>query len=133
MVADQKLDVNDFREIKIDCMNKISILESKLSSATDAPKSIDSLLNKAIDNLGNLDKLYERGTVKQQRQIISSIYPEKLTFDGFHYRTLCINEAVRLIYSLGEDFREIKNRKSGNKLHLSGKVARTRIELVIHP
>ena len=32
MVADQKLDPEDFRDLKLDCTNKITILESKLSS-----------------------------------------------------------------------------------------------------
>jgi site-specific DNA recombinase len=35
-----------------------------------------------------------------KRVIIGSIYPEKLTFDGFKYRTTRVNEAVELIYML---------------------------------
>ena len=47
------------------------------------------------------------------------MYPEKLTFDGFTPRTNRINEVIRLIYSMGADFSENKNRTNGNKSDLS--------------
>jgi site-specific DNA recombinase len=74
--------------------------------------------------------LYESGTVAQKRQIISSMYPEKLTFDGSQYRTPRLNEAVRLIYTLDKGFVEMKNRKNNEFSCLSGEVVPTRIELV---
>ncbi len=120
MVADQKLDPEDYRELKLDCANKITILEAKLAGSSQAEKSIEGLLNRAIGNLCRLDSLYEEETIVQKRQIIGSIYPEKLTFDGFQYRTTRLNEAVRLIYTLGESFSEIKSRKSNKNLCLSG-------------
>ena len=106
------------------------MLEAKLAGSSQAEKSIDGLLNQAVSNLCRLDTLYEEGTVAQKRQIIGSIYPEKLVFDGFQYRTTRLNEAVRLIYMLGDSFTEIKNRKGGKKLHLSGEVVPTGIEPV---
>lgn len=130
MVADQKLDPEDYRELKLDCINKITVLEAKLTGSSQAEKSIDGLLNQAVSNLCRLDSLYEEGTVAQKRKIIGSIYPEKLIFDGFQYRTTRLNEAVRLIYTLGDGFSEIKNRKSIRNLCLSGEVVPTRIELV---
>ena len=42
----------------------------------------------------------ETAVTEKKREIIGSIYPEKLTFDGNEVRTVRINEAVRLIYSL---------------------------------
>lgn len=125
MVADQKLDAEDYRELKLDCTNKITVLEAKLAGSSQAEKSIDGLLNQAVSNLCRLDTLYEEGTVAQKRQIVGSIYPEKLIFDGFQYRTARLNEAVRLIYTLGEGLSEIKNRKSNRNLCLSGEVVPT--------
>jgi hypothetical protein len=58
------------------------------------------------------DKLYEKADNKMKREIIGSIYPEKLVFDGFHYRTARLNEAVSLIYSVGKGFSENKNGQS---------------------
>ncbi len=130
MVADQKLDPEDFRELKLDCTNQITQLEAKLAGSSVAEKSIDGLLTHAVNSLSRLDTLYEEGTVAQKRQIISSIFPEKLTFDGFQYRTTRLNEAVRLIYTLGTGFRKTKSRKSSEISHLSGWVVPTGIEPV---
>lgn len=82
-----------------------------------------------MGNLCALSTLYEEATVAQKRQIIGSIYPEKLTFDGFEYRTAKLNEAIQLIYTLDKGLQEIKNRKDDNNLCLSGWVVPARIEL----
>jgi site-specific DNA recombinase len=120
LLADQKIDADDYRELKQDCTSKITILEAKLGGCFNAEKNIDGLLQKAMGNLCSVKSLYEAGTVAQKRQIISSMYPEKMTFDGFQYRTLRLNEAVRLIYMLDKGFGEIKKRKSNENLCLSG-------------
>ncbi len=129
MVADQKLDPEDFRELKFECTNQITKLEAKLAGSSVAEKSIDGLLTHAVNILSRLDTLYAEGTVAQKRQIISSIFPEKLTSDGFQYRTPRLNEAVRLIYTLGKSLQETKNRKRNEISHLSGWVVPARIEL----
>jgi site-specific DNA recombinase len=129
MVADRKLDHEDFRELKLDCTNQITKLEAKLSGSSVAEKSIDGLIEQAVCSLDRLDVLYQDGTVLQKREIISSIFPEKLTFDGFQYRTFRINEVVRLIYTLGKGFKESKNQKSSEISRLSGLVVPARIEL----
>lgn len=49
--------------------------------------NIEPLLNKALTTVACLDKLYEKADNKAKREIIGSINPEKLVFDGFHYRT----------------------------------------------
>lgn len=60
--------------------------------ATLPSNNIDDLINKAVDNVSRMDCLYENGTVTETRLIVSSIYPEKLIFDGFNYRTPRISE-----------------------------------------
>jgi site-specific DNA recombinase len=128
MLADQVLDPDDYRELKLDCTNKITVLEAKLAGSSQSEKSISGLLDQAMSNLNRLDTLYEQGTVALKRQIIGSIYPEKLTFDGNQYRTNRLNEAVRLIYTMDKDFSEIKNRKSNKKMCFSGKVPGNGVE-----
>lgn len=59
--------------------------------------NIAPLLNKAIDNLYKLDILYQKGTTKEKRRIIRSIFPEKLIFDGSRYQTARVNEAIAII------------------------------------
>jgi hypothetical protein len=56
-----------------------------------------------------LDVLYESGTVKEKREIIGSMFPDNLTFDGLEHRTTRINEAARLIYFIDNELRIKKN------------------------
>lgn len=123
MFADQKMEADDYKAIKMDCTAKINELEIKLSNAPQKQNNIDDLLKRAVRHLTSLDVMYEDSDVCNKRKIISSIYPENLVFDGEAYRTNRLNEAVRLIYKLGEGFSEIKNRKNSAKTRLSGLVA----------
>ena len=60
----------------------------------------------------SLDKLYLEGSIQKKRQIIGSIFPEKLSFDEIESRTGRINEVVNLIYMLNMGFSEIKSRQN---------------------
>jgi site-specific DNA recombinase len=103
-------------------------LESKLIELSKESNNIEPLLNKAIANLTSLDKLYENANNENKREIIGSIYPEKLVFNGFHYRTARLNEAVRLIYTMGKSFSENKNGQTEAIFNLSNTVNRIGFE-----
>ena len=55
-----------------------------------------------------LDVLYAKADTKKKRQIIGSIFPEKLAFDGFQYRTARLNPVASLLFNLGKGFSENK-------------------------
>jgi hypothetical protein len=94
----------------------------------------DKLAKITADSMAHhsIRTLYLDGMVYQQtdtlsspgckRQIIGSIFPEKLTFDGQIFRTTRLNEAVQLIYSLDVAFRENKNGTSLDFSNLSHQV-----------
>ena len=132
LLLSQDIDSIDYRTIKTECENKLIRLEAKLAETTENTNktvSIDKLIDKAVSTLSNLDILYSEVDVTRKREIISSIYPEKLSFDGLQYRTPRINEAVRLIYQITNELGAIKNRKDYDVSHLSGRVVPARIEL----
>ena len=114
-----EIETSDYRSIKSDYEKKITGLESKLMELSKQSSNIEPLLNKAITKLSSLDELYEKADNKDKREIIGSIYPEKLTFDGFHYRTAGLNEAAKLIYKLGEGFSENENGQTESNFDLS--------------
>ncbi len=126
MLLTGDIDPNDYRIIKAECEDKISRLEAKLAEATHTSitVSIDKIIEKAVSSLSHLDILYTKADVTGKRQIISSIYPEKLCFDGLQYRTPCINEAASLIYKINNELRAKKDRKGYDISHLSGWVER---------
>jgi site-specific DNA recombinase len=129
LVLSDQIEPSDYREMKSDYEEKISRLEAKISSISNNVENIEPLLNKGLENLLMLDKIYENGTSEEQRRVISSMYPEKLTFDGFLLRTPRMNEAIQLIYSMDKGLSENKNRTSGNNSSLSCEVGMTRFEL----
>ena len=106
------LDGNDFRQIKTEGEEKIIRLEAKLAELSVSTINIDSILNKATKTLTNLASLYENGNISLKREIIGSMYPEKLTFNGTQYRTTRINEAILLIYQIPNNLVGKKRRAS---------------------
>ena len=72
---------------------------------------------------------YTNSTALRKRKIISSIIPEKFSFDESGYRTPKVNEAAQLIYQINNELRLDKNRKSDYKNHPSCVVVPARIEL----
>ncbi len=108
--------------MKTEYSTKLEKLEAKLSSCNHDKIDINDLLDKGINNLLKLDCIYETGDIEKKREVISSMYPEKMTFDGFSVRTNRINEVARLIYSMDVGSIENKNRTSGNNSSLSCEV-----------
>ena len=93
----------------------------KISRSID----IEQLLIRGYNTLINLQNIFVDSDIMKKREIIGSTYPEKLTFDGFSFRTARLNEAVQLIYSLGAGFSGQKNRTSAKKIDLSCRVTPT--------
>jgi hypothetical protein len=100
-----------------------------LEISSKKKEGIGPLLDKALTNVSRLPQLYETADSEGKRRIISSMYPEKITFDGVQHRTTRINEAIRVFDSVRAVF-EAKNKgKSTVKVDLPVKVAGSRIEL----
>ena len=128
LLSSKQLDPEDFREMKSEYSSKLEKLEVKLSACDDNQVSIDQLLNRGLDNLLKLDYIYETGDIEKKREVIGSMYPEKLTFDGFVLRTTRINEAVRFIYMMNSELGANKNRTNGKNSNLSCQVGVTGFE-----
>jgi site-specific DNA recombinase len=131
LLSSKQIEPTDFREMKMEHSSKLDRLEAKLSTTSHDQVDIDDLLSKGLNNLLKLDYVYETGTVEKKREVISSMFPEKMTFDGNQLRTTRINEAACLIYTLNTDFGQNKNRTNGNDSSLSCEVGVARFELTI--
>src|SRR5579863_12257 len=129
LLLKEEIDAQDFREIKRENEKKMERLEARLIEVSSLSANIEPLLEKAVSNLAHLDELYREGDTKQKRTIIGSIYPEKLTFDGFRYRTTRVNEAVELIYTLDAGFSQKETGQTAKVFDLSCLVVPTGIKL----
>ena len=126
------LDPKEYKEIKSDCENKVNRLEAELTEANGRPnnsRTVSKLLDAASLVLSRLDILYQEGDIRTKREIISSIFPEKICFDGNECRTFRVNEAARFMFMINSELQNKKNRKRGDLSLLSGLVASPRIEL----
>lgn len=122
LLSSKKIDPDDFREMKSEYTGKLEKLEARLSTCTHDHVDIDDLLDKGVNNLLKLDYIYENGDVERKREVIGSMYPEKLTFDGFVLRTTRVNEAASYIYMLDKELGQNKNRTNGKNSNLSCQV-----------
>ncbi|MEP7233622.1 MAG: recombinase family protein, partial [Ginsengibacter sp.] len=100
LLSSKQIDPSDFREMKTQYSNKLEKLEAKLTVYNYNQVDIKDLLDKGINNLLKLDNLFESAGIEYKREVISSMYPEKMTFNGFSFRTSRINEVARMIYRL---------------------------------
>lgn len=103
------IEPDDYRTIKSETEERISRIEAKLAAIAQSSEDISPLLDTAITNISQLDVLYRQGTVIQQRKIIGSMFPEKLTFDGIQYRTTKVNEALRIMLLFNNNLQSKKN------------------------
>lgn len=118
------LDAIEYKAIKVECERKINLLEAKLASATEEHKEddIEKYLDKALYNLAYIDERYQEADIQTKRQILGSIFTEKLQFSENGYRTTKVNEAVTLICTLEAAFKENKKGQTSDFASLSKEV-----------
>ena len=124
----ERIDPADFKIMKTECENEISTLERKISQLPHDTKTVEGIVKKGLDNLIRLDERYENGTIKEKRELVGSIFPENLTFNGEYYRTARLNEAVRQIYLIEKELQENKNGTSKVNFDLCRKAEREGFE-----
>jgi site-specific DNA recombinase len=130
LLLNEEIDSADYKSIKSAGEKKIADLENQLFSAGRIETNIGPMLVKVFNTLSNLETLYQDGDLKTKHRIIGSIFPEKLVFNGNNYRTARINEAVELIYNVGQGFSENKNGQTEVNFDLSTQVNRIGFEQV---
>ncbi len=104
LLLTEAIDANDYKLMKSECEKVIHEQELRLTTFSEQRDDIDALLERACSRIGQLETLYLNGTVEEKRQLIGSVFPEKLCFDKQSYRTARLNEAVSMIYKLGAAF-----------------------------
>ncbi|MEN9907993.1 MAG: hypothetical protein RLZZ540_1142 [Bacteroidota bacterium] len=126
------LDDEDYIEIKKDLKERIEKMEEQLSKDDSETKTlnINVLIEKGLESITNLGRLYEEGGIKTKRDIIGSIFPEKLEFDGKTYRTARMNVIVHRIFQIDNELCGNKKRRNDCDNHFSCLVAGTGLEPV---
>ena len=126
--VDGNLDDEDYIFIKNSTQKRIEQLEFDLGQLSDQNAELHKLLKSELIKLVSLDRWYIEGTMEQKRQIIGSMFPENLHFDGTQHRTTRVNAAVLLIYKKMSEIQGKKNGTSLSFLDLSQDVTRLGLE-----
>jgi site-specific DNA recombinase len=126
----ETIDDEEYLDIKRECKEKIERLEEQLSKeGLNAKKvNIDKSLDRALQSIVNIPKLYREGGISTKRAVIGSIFPEKLEFDGKTYRTARMNVIANYIFQINNGLLQKRNRTNENEFHLSCLVARPEVE-----
>lgn len=104
-------------------------LKDRIESLNVTDLTYGKWLKSGISVLGNLNNFYKNGSVGDKQALLSSIFPERIYFDGKKCRTQRINEVLRVIMLNNS---VLENKKSGQiykNLELSTLVESERIEL----
>ena len=129
LLLSEAIDVEDYRLIKAESEEQTRKLEAQLNTTGADNFDVEKMINEALTSFTCLDELYINSEIAHKREIISSIFPEKLIFDGFNYRTTRLNEAVQLIFNLDKGFKKIKRGQIDEIFKMSPMVTPQRLEL----
>ncbi|MCS4300940.1 hypothetical protein M2372_000371 [Chryseobacterium sp. BIGb0232] len=110
MFLSDKIDEDDFRDIKNRYKGELGELKEKLSLIKKSPESeIETKLSLALDAVTNVSDRYRNANLIDKRAIVGSIFPEKLTFDGTSFRTAKMNSFAKSIFLIKKELGREKN------------------------
>ena len=128
MYLDAKLSHEDFISMKNRIEAERTSKTQKMTNASTEDKGMSSGLKQCMAMLSSLDKLYENASLDNKTRLCSSIFPEKLFFDGKNCRTEKLNEVLLLILNGSNAFKKIKSGQSVEKSGLSALVEHIGVE-----
>jgi site-specific DNA recombinase len=128
LLLDDAIDSADYKTIKLECEKKLLILEGKMTGFSKPTYDLEACVEKALFTFSRLNITFSEADTVAKRNIIGSIFPEKLCFDGTAYRTARVNEAANLIYLINNKLGAKKNRTKLDFSSLSDSVAGAGLE-----
>jgi site-specific DNA recombinase len=83
---------------------------SETSTQPEIKVNLKELIEKAVFTFENIDSIYVKADIAKKREIIGSMFPEKICFDGTKPRTGKINEAMALSHLINS---KLQGKKMG--------------------
>ncbi|AWW33175.1 recombinase family protein [Echinicola strongylocentroti] len=130
LLIDGSMEADDFAVVKRESQEKIKKLENKLTTLNEQKSNYLPKLKDTLNSVGQLVKIYDTLEVKEKRQVVGSIFPQKLVFDGQKCRTPYVNQIALYIYTVNQQVTKNKNRKKINFSRFFNEVVPTGIEPV---
>lgn len=111
--------------------NQLLAIGRELNSGKPTISNLEMLLEKSLEKLENLSKLWVDSNLEEKRRLHKTMFPEGIFFDhkNHEYLTRNINSYIELISSISSTYDNKKIRTFQQKAKKSCPVARSRLEL----
>ncbi len=119
MLVDNKISHSDYADMRKKYEEMKNGLEQQLEMIQQNDTLLIEKIEKSIKWVSNLENIYQTCDVRGKGLLLGSIFPEKVSFDGFKCRTTKINEFVRQTLNIDRGFKGTKKGQLSNKLELS--------------
>ena len=109
--------------------NEKAVLQERINLMKNPNRAnIEPKLNYSISLINNIDSYMRDAKVEVKCKLLSSMFPEKITFDGKSYRTNSYNLVLDLIYKQTNELKGAKIKKGESSNTLSNSVPGAGIE-----
>ncbi len=109
---DDEIDTNTYKNLKIKIENELNDLHKKRIELGADKATFNNQLTYSASLLLNMYGYYKSADIDTRQRLISSIFAEKLIFDGKNYRTNKMNELLSILTSNSNDFEKSENKKA---------------------
>lgn len=94
---DDVIDVKTYNEMKRKTDVQIGEIKMELKQIKSRGKDFEKHLEEGIEIFKNVNRFYEKATIKEKRQIIQSLFNEKLVYTPKYFKTADLDEIVKLV------------------------------------
>ena len=101
---------------------------NELSSLNDYQKDLSEYINYGLNLMQNLETFFEQSDVHIKNKLMSSIFEEKIEFDGQKYRTPNFKEGFGFIYQKINELQVLRKEKGDKLSNVSRLVLKVGIE-----
>ena len=119
----------DYNRITENCKRQIQELQERIELLQSNTKGLKDKIDYSVNIIANLRNFMMDAPVKVKCKLLSSMFPQKIEFDGEKYRTQSYNQVLDLIFQETNKLRGYGEKESEKSKAVSHSVPRPRIEL----
>ena len=108
---------------------QIKEMQERINLLLSDTKGLKNKIDYSVNIIANLRNFMMDAPVKVKCKLLSSMFPQKIEFDGEKYRTQSYNQVLDLIFQETNKLRGYGEKESENSEANSHSVPRPRIEL----
>ena len=119
----------NYNRITENCEKQIQELQERIDLLQTDTKGLKDKIDYSVNIIANLGLFMRNAPAKTKCKILSSMFPQKIEFDGEKYRTHEYNQVLDLIFQETNKLRGYGEKESEKSEAVSHSVPRPRIEL----